>query len=124
MKRKSDNSDHINRRILLDQLQKEQELYREDLLSQSPEEILKHAYEYCVRENIAASLKYLDISEEEAKLLLPKRGLLEELYENYEMMETDHMDTIIVCLKKLLMYSRESKFTAPPMILSTQAVVR
>jgi len=37
----------------------EQETYRAWLLSQPPEEILNHAYEYTVREDILMSLEYL-----------------------------------------------------------------
>ena len=48
----------------------EQETYRAWLLSQPPEEILNHAYEYTVREDILMSLEYHDLPDAQAKALL------------------------------------------------------
>ena len=41
----------------------EQEKFKEWLLSQSPEEILHHAYEYALREDILLSLEYNDFTD-------------------------------------------------------------
>ena len=41
----------------------EQETYRKWLLEQPPEEILKHTYEYTVREDILLSLEYHDLTD-------------------------------------------------------------
>lgn len=48
----------------------EQETYRAWLLSQPPEEILNHAYEYTVREDILMSLEYHDLPDAQARALL------------------------------------------------------
>ena len=41
----------------------EQETYRSWLLQQPPEEILKHTYEYTVREDVLLSLEYHDLTD-------------------------------------------------------------
>ena len=48
----------------------EQEAYRAWLLSQPPAEILKHTYEYTVREDILLALEYHDLPDARAKALL------------------------------------------------------
>ena len=48
----------------------EQETYRKWLLEQPPEEILKHSYEYTVREDIVLSLEYHDLEDAQAEALL------------------------------------------------------
>lgn len=48
----------------------EQEQYREWLLSQPPDEILNHCYEYTVREDIVLALEEYDLSDKQCKALL------------------------------------------------------
>ena len=48
----------------------EQEQYREWLLSQPPNEILNHCYEYTVREDIVLALEEYDLSDKQCKALL------------------------------------------------------
>ena len=45
----------------------EQEKYREWLLSQPPNEILNHCYEYTVREDIVLALEEYDLSDKQCK---------------------------------------------------------
>lgn len=48
----------------------EQEKYRAWLLSQPPEEILNHTYEYTMREDILLSLEYHDLPDAQARAML------------------------------------------------------
>ena len=48
----------------------EQEQFKGWLLTQPPDEILNHAYEYVMREDIILSMEYNDLSDERAKALL------------------------------------------------------
>ena len=48
----------------------EQEVYRKWLLEQPPEEILKHTYEYTVREDVLMSLEVHDLTDAQAEALL------------------------------------------------------
>lgn len=48
----------------------EQAYFKDLLLTQTPEEVLNHAYEYTCREDILLSLEYNDLSPRQAKALL------------------------------------------------------
>ena len=72
----------------------EQEKYREWLLSLSPEEILNHAYEYTVREDILLSLEYHDLSDSQVQVLLQSSSPLADVFAQWESRETDYMDKI------------------------------
>ena len=70
----------------------EQNGYRQWLLAQPPEEILKNAYEYALREDI---IYYLEDSEDElAEALLTSPYPVYEVMRYYEKMETDYMTDI------------------------------
>ena len=72
----------------------EQETYRAWLLSQSPEEILNHTYEYTVREDILLSLEYHDLTDAQARTLLKSPSPLTEVFADWENKETGYMDDI------------------------------
>lgn len=72
----------------------EQEKYRDWLLSQSPEEILNHTYEYTVREDVLMSLEFHDLSDSEARALLKSPSPLADVFKEWENRETGYMDDI------------------------------
>ena len=72
----------------------EQEKYREWLLSQPPEEILNHSYEYTIREDIVIALEYHDLSDKQGRALLKSKSPLADIFRDFEKRETDHMDNI------------------------------
>ena len=72
----------------------EQETYRAWLLSQAPEEILNHTYEYTVREDILLSLEYHDLTDAQARALLKSPSPLADVFADWENKETGHMDDI------------------------------
>lgn len=72
----------------------EQKQYEQWLKSQSPEEVLKHAYEYTIREDILLAMEYLDLSGPQAKALLNSPTPLADVYRYFERLETGHMETI------------------------------
>ena len=78
----------------------DQETYRKWLLEQPPEEILKHTYEYTVREDILLSLEYHDLTDAQAEALLKSPSPLGDIFKEFEQRETDYMDTVcdsVVC---------------------------
>ena len=77
----------------------EQEKFEDWLLSQSPREILNHAYEYTMREDILLSLEYNDLTSDQAAALLASPTPLDDLYHQYEKMETSHMEEIWSCFE-------------------------
>lgn len=72
----------------------EQERYREVLLSLPPEQILKHAYEYSIREDILLSFEYHDLSNNQAMALLKCEHPLRDIFEKWENHETGYMEDI------------------------------
>lgn len=76
----------------------EQENYRDWLLSQPPEEILKHTYEYTVREDILMSLENNDLTDQQAAALLQTSSPLNDVFQDSEKLETGYMDTVLECL--------------------------
>ena len=62
----------------------EQEAYRSELLSMSPEQILEHAYAYTVREDVLLSMEYNDLSDSQAKELLKSKTPLADIFSKWE----------------------------------------
>lgn len=72
----------------------EQDTYRKWLLAQPPEEILKHTYEYTVREDILLSLEYHDLTDEQASALMKSPSPLGDVFKEFESRETGYMDVV------------------------------
>lgn len=77
----------------------EQEDFKRWLLMQPPEEILKHAYEYVVREDIVIEMEFLDLTDDEARALLEDDKPLQSIYSIYEDLEGGHMEEIRDCIE-------------------------
>ena len=86
-------NDELNT-ALYEKMFAEQETYRAWLLSQPPEEILNHSYEYTVREDILMSLEYHDLPDAQARALLKSPSPLADVFADWENKETSHMDDI------------------------------
>ena len=91
---------------LYERMLAEQEKYREWLLTQSPEEVLNHCYEYAMREDILMVFESSEIDEKHARVLLEKGVTLADIYDDFIDLETDHMqdirDTIGDCADKII----------------------
>lgn len=77
----------------------EQEQFRNWLLGQPPDEIIKHCYEYTMREDILLSLEYNDLSDKQAKALLKSPTPLGDVFKKWETWETNHMSNIWECVE-------------------------
>mgnify|MGYP000894646558 CR=1 FL=1 len=77
----------------------EQEVFRDWLKGQSPEEILNHAYEYTVREDILLSLEYHNFSDAQIDGLMESPSPLADVFRDFEKLETDYMDTVWDCME-------------------------
>ncbi len=66
----------------------EQEAYRAWLLSQPPTEILNHAYEYTVREDILLSLEYHNLPDAQARALRRSISPLADVFRDWQDKET------------------------------------
>ena len=84
---------------LYKQMFAEQEQFRDWLKSQPPEEILNHAYEYVMREDILLSLEYNDLTDAQAAALLSSPAPLADVYKTFDKMESSHMEEIWSCVE-------------------------
>ena len=80
--------------MLCERVDAEHEQYRAWLLTLTPEEILKHSYDYAMREDIVCALDYLELSEKQYKALLKSKTPLADIFKDFSDRETDHMDNI------------------------------
>ena len=84
---------------LFKKMSAEQDKYRDWLSAQPSEKILNHAYEYSVREDILMAMEYMDLPADQAKALLSSPAPLDEIYNDFEQIEGDHMDIIRECIE-------------------------
>lgn len=86
----------------------EQASFREWLMTRPPEEILSHAHEYSLREDILSFFRDDDLECLEAKALLRKRSPLADIYREWEKDTSRHMgnilDTMIDCAQDAMMH--------------------
>lgn len=87
------NNDELNDKLYSKMIGEMNE-YREWLLSQPPKEILKHAYEYSVREDILMSLQWVQLEDAQALALLKLEKPLQQIYDRWNNMETSYMEMI------------------------------
>ena len=88
-----DNTEKQNVKLFR-KLESELAEYKQELLSMSAEEILTHAYEYTIREDIVYDLEYNDLSAEQASALLKLDKPLEAIYQKFEHMDCSYMSMI------------------------------
>lgn len=79
---------------LYEKMKAEQDKYRDWLLHQEPSEILNHAYEYTMREDIVMCMEELELEPEKTRALPRSHCPLSDVYKEFRGRETEHMDTI------------------------------
>ena len=79
---------------LYEKMAAEQYKFRDWLKSQPPEEILKHTYEYTVREDILMAMEELDLPQSRAAALLASPSPLADVYKEFADRETSYMDVV------------------------------
>ena len=79
---------------LYEKMAAEQDKFRDWLKSQPPEEILNHAYEYTVREDILMAMEELDLPQSRATALLASPSPLADVYKEFADRETSYMDVV------------------------------
>ena len=96
---------------LYDKMDKEQQEYRAWLTAQPPDEILDHAAEFTIREDILVEMEVVELPAEQAAALLASPTPLADLYREWSSVETHHMedirDVIEDCTEKLTVRGRE-----------------
>lgn len=79
---------------LYEKMAAEQDKFRDWLKGQPPEELLHHAYEYAVREDIVMAMEELELTGAQAQALLDSPSPLADVYRHFEKLETGYMDVI------------------------------
>lgn len=79
---------------LYEKMEAEQQQYREWLLTQPPDEILNHAYEYTMRQDILIAMEEHRLSDRQARALLKSPCPLADVYEHFRNQEHGHMEQI------------------------------
>lgn len=88
----------MNEKLMIALYQKmadEQSKFRDWLLTQPQEEVLNHACEYSIREDILMEVGEMKLSEARTKALLKAPDALADIYKNWSNRDScDHMDAI------------------------------
>ena len=79
---------------LYQRMSAEQEQYRKWLLGQPPGDILNHAAEYTVREDIVMEMSALKLPEAQVRALLKSHNPLADIYKEWNKVETHHMEDL------------------------------
>ena len=79
---------------LYEKMSAEQDAFREQLKSLPPEEILSHAYEYTVREDIVMAMEEAELSDAQADVLLAMEKPLSAVYNEFSNKETSYMEIV------------------------------
>ena len=85
---------------LFEKMNAEQGKFRDWLLTQSPEEILRNTYQYTVKEDILFSFDSLELTDEQAAALLSSPAPLDDVYKEFLKRETGYMDVIRDCVEE------------------------
>lgn len=78
---------------LCEKMRVEQSAYCLWLTAQPPEEILHHAYEYSVREDIILATEEMNLTLAQVRALLKSPAPLADVYKDFSKLETDYQQT-------------------------------
>lgn len=84
---------------LCEKMRQEQNKYYDWLTAQPPEEILRHAYEYSVREDIILATEEMNLTPAQVRELLKSPAPLADVYKDFSKLETDYMSIVAQCVE-------------------------
>ena len=80
---------------LYEKMSAEQDKFRAWLMDQPPADILLHAVEYAVREDILMEMEALELPDDQARALLASPDTMADIYKTFsKMADTGHMDVV------------------------------
>lgn len=91
-------SEELNTAIY-EKMAAEQNAYRDRLLTLPPDEILQHAYEYAVRQDILFAMEDLELQPEQCRALLKSPNLVADILKDFEKLELVYTGTILDCIE-------------------------
>jgi len=101
---------------LYDKMAAEQERFKHNLLGLTPEQVLDHAYEYAMRQDILMEMEALKLPAKQAAALLESPFPLADVYKDFRDMETGHMDHIRECIESRAEGLIEAQREAAPIV--------
>lgn len=101
----------------------EQDKFRDWLLAKPPEEILNHAFEYSVRQDIVLLIDYAQLSSKDVRTLLSSPTPLADVYDAFNGMDTGIMDTIQASVKDSANMIRQTKQHTQKVVPKKQSVL-
>ena len=99
---------------LYDKMAAEQERFKHGLLGMTVEEALNYAHEYTIREDILLEIEALGLPASQAEVLLESESPLADIYNDFQDMETGHMDDIQECIENRANHLLEAQLEALP----------
>ncbi|WP_295759316.1 DUF3848 domain-containing protein [uncultured Oscillibacter sp.] len=85
---------------LYEKMSAEQDKFRAWLVEQPPADILLHAVEYAVREDILMEMEALELPDDQARALLASPDTMADIYKTFsKMADTGHMDVVRESIK-------------------------
>ena len=85
--------------VLRQKVRTEFALFRKKLLSQNPQFVLDHAYEYATKSDMVTLINETEFTAEEARAMLTKPKVLDALFKEYGNHSSNSMD-VLVCFMK------------------------
>lgn len=79
---------------LYEKMEEEQRVYVENLKTKTPDEILKRAYEYLIREDFLAEMEFSTLPERQIRAMLDSQTPMADLYCKWLDTEEPHMQNI------------------------------
>lgn len=81
-------------KLLYEKMQAENETFKDWLLSQEPSEILNHAYEYTMYQDMMLCMEDMELSPKQAKAMYQSPSPLRDTLSDFDKRETDHMENL------------------------------
>ena len=79
---------------LYEKVKTEQDMYISNLLQKSPQEVLDHAYEKVIRDDILMIFESEDLPDKQVRQLLKLKNPLAECYDKWLKADCSHMDML------------------------------
>ena len=101
----------------------EQDKFRAWLMDQPPADILNHAVEYAVREDILMEIGALELPDDQARALLASPDTMADIYKTFsKMSDTGHMDVVRECIEDRADTLIKSGILSQPQVIGQEAM--
>ena len=103
-------NEELNERVR-EKLLDDQRRYREWLLTLPAEEMLAHAYEFCIREDFIEAAEAVELTDRQAQSILRSEKPLDDLFENWRSCSYNYIDDMCSAIETYADDCMEAKRT-------------